>query len=94
MHGQLWSGLAQQRSGLFNRYSEPTTRNSYSGTLCDYEYVDRCGGARPLTFTKLTPRSNAAKYRTSGTDTDKTCEEAFLQQSSTSSTPTYLVPLL
>lgn len=31
------------------------------------------GMARSLTFTKLTPRSNAVKYRTSGAETDKTC---------------------
>lgn len=71
------SKLAQQGSGLLNRYGEPVVSNGYSGTLSGYQYSQKCGGARSLTFTKLTPRSSAARYRTSGTDTDNTCGQGF-----------------
>lgn len=69
--------LAQQGSSLLNRYGEPVVSNSHSGTLSDYQYSHKCGGAHSLTFTKLTPRSSAARYRTSGTDADNTCGQGF-----------------
>ena len=49
--------------------------SSVTVTVARYMTISSCTkvGARSLTFTKLTPRSNAARYRTSDTDTDNTC---------------------
>ena len=73
MREHLWSEPTQQGSSLFYCYGKTAIRNGYGGTLFNRQYSHKCGWAHSLTLAKLTPRSNAAKYRTSGTDTDNTC---------------------
>ena len=63
---------AQQGSSLLDCHGKPVVRDGYSSTLSDCQPSKNGVGSHPLTFTKLTPRSNAAKYRASGDDTDNT----------------------